>query len=165
MKKFYRKLYKSRLSRNYIMVWLMIYIMKKLARTKIRLKATYEYSCTTIVTVISYLNYYRSITKFRNNFANAVFSDSLQLNFKTIFHLYTPILCSNKDCFLHHYYFGSLISMDILSERDLFNDHSYYERYISDKTRSQVNHGSKFRKSFRICSKNDDDKSSCYALA
>lgn len=114
---------------------------------------------------IYHFNKYRSITRFRNNFADAVFSDKLQLNFKTIFHLYTPILCSNKDCFLHHYYFGSTILMDILSERDLFNDHSYYERYISDKTRSQVNHGSKFRKSFRICSKNDDDKSSFYALA
>jgi len=114
---------------------------------------------------IYHFNKYRSITRFRNNFADAVFSDTLQFNFKTIFHLYIPILCSNKDCFLHHYYFGSTILMDILSERDLFNNHSYHERYISDKTRSQVNHGSKFRKSFRICSKNDDDKSSCYALA
>ena len=114
---------------------------------------------------IYHINKYRSITRFRDQLADAVFSDTLQLNFKTTFHLYTPILCSNKDCFLHHYYFNSLLFINILIERDLFNDIAYLERYISDKTRSQVNHGSKFRKSFRICSKNDEDRSNYYALA
>ena len=114
---------------------------------------------------IYHINKYRSITRFRDQLADAVFSDTLQLNFKTTFHLYTPILCSNKDCFLHHYYFNSLLFINILIERDLFNDIAYLERYISDKTRSQVNHGSKFRKSFRICSKNDEDRSNYYSLA
>ena len=163
MKKFYRKLYKSRLSRNYIMVWLMIYIMKKLARTKIRLKATYEYSCTTIVPVIFYLNYYRSITKFRNNFADAVFSDSLQLNFKTTFHLYVPIPCSNPECFIHtrdtqfyrFFIFTDNINFD-------FFPATFFKKFVRSTLRISYN---RFFKSLRSCSKNDDDKSNCYALA
>ena len=115
---------------------------------------------------IYHFNKYRSITRFRNQLADAVFSDILQLNFKTIFHLYTPIICSNPDCFVHHYHFESLMSIDILSERDLYNDHSYLKRYECDKSfRMPVYFNSITIRTCRICSKNDDDKSSCYALA
>jgi len=115
---------------------------------------------------IYHFNKYRSITRFRDQLADAVFSDTLQLNFKTTFHLYTPILCSNKDCFIHHYYFGSLISMDILSERDLYNDHSYLKRYECDKSfRMPLIFKSITIRTCRICSKNDEDSSNYYALA
>ena len=115
---------------------------------------------------IYHFNKYRSITRFRDQLADAVFSDTLQLNFKTTFHLYTPILCSNKDCFIHPYYFGSLISMDILSERDLYNDHSYLKRYECDKSfRMPLIFKSITIRTCRICSKNDEDSSNYYALA
>jgi len=115
---------------------------------------------------IYHFNKYRSITRFRNQLADAVFSNTLQLNFKTTFHLYTPILCSNPYCFVHHYHFESLISMDILSERNLYNDHSYLKRYECEKSfRLPSTFKSITTSSCRICSKNDDDKSNYYALA
>ena len=114
---------------------------------------------------IYHINKYTSITRFRDQLAEAVFSDTLQLHFKTTFHLYTPILCTNKNCFVHHYYFNSLISMDILSERDLY-DHSYLERYECDKSfKLPFIFKSIMIRTCRICSKNDDDKSNYYALA
>ena len=56
--------------------------------------------------------------------------------------------------------------MDILSERDLYNDHSYLERYECEKSfRLPLILKSITIRTCRICSKNDDDKSNCYALA